>query len=146
MERLWREEFERILPKNVTVAYTRSQPSPVRKVYDLLGTENQAGSDDIYTLYGDVDDLNRNYPTRSLERYADNLYSQRKIVLEPVSRNETIPVSGTEMRGWLHTGDEQAFINHLPPGIDGRKVWLALRADGTDLVPLPERKRRKKAK
>lgn len=143
MERIWNEEYAKTLPPNVVVEYTKPPTSPVRKAYEYLGKENEAGSDDIYRIYGTNADLNDAFPEGSLEKYADGLWQRRKIELMPISRGETVAVSGTEMRNWLHTGDEQSFIENSPSGIDAKKVWEALRADGTELTPMPVSRRRK---
>lgn len=144
MERLWREHFEPLLPKNVTVEYTRPPASPVRKAYDFLGEENKNGSDDIFTLYGTHADLDNSFPTQNFEKYMDRLFANKQIRSEPISRGETVQVSGTDMRNWLHRGDRESFMENLPANVDGPAIWDALVADGTDLVPMPVPKRRKK--
>ena len=122
MERIWRQHIEPMLPKNVSVEYTPPQ-SPIRKVYEFLGSENEAGSDDTYTIYSDPDDLNANFPTRNLEKYMGNLYVRRQIRLEPISRGENIDISGTQMRQFLSAGDRQSFLSNIPDGIDGNAIW-----------------------
>lgn len=143
MERIWKDEYEKALPANVIVEYTRPPSSPVRKAYEFLGKENEAGSDDLYRIYGTQADLNDAFPEGSLEKYADGLWQRRKIELMPISRGETVAVSGTEMRDWLHSGNEESFIENSPVGIDAKKAWDALRADGTELTPVPVSRRRK---
>lgn len=140
MERIWREHYEKLLPNNVIIEYMPKAKSPIRAAYEFLGKENEAGSDDLYRIYGTNADLDEAFPTESLQKYADGLWTRRQIELQPISRGETVSVSGTEMRNWLHVGDEQSFIENSPAG---KAVWDALRADGVELTPLPAPRRRK---
>jgi hypothetical protein len=126
MKTIWEQHIKQLLPQNVDVTYTPPS-SPIRKVYEFLGAENEAGSDDVYTIYSDPVDLSENFPERSLEKYLGNLYSRRKVRLEPISRAETVNVSGTQMRRWLSVGDKDSFIQNLPVGIDGNSVWSLLK-------------------
>ena len=145
IERLWREHYEKALPKNVTVEYVaaNSKSSPVRRAYEFLGKENEAGSDDHYKLYGMPNDLNAYFPNTSLEKYADNLYNRRQLQLEPLYTADTVEVSGTDMRRWLHTGEKESFLENCPSGVDGNAVWEALQADGTGLIPKVTRRKKK---
>jgi cytidyltransferase-like protein len=142
MERLWREHFEKLLPTNVIIEYMPKAKSPIRAAYEFLGKENEAGSDDLYRIYGTNADLDEAYPTESLQKYADRLWARKQIELQPISRGETVTVSGTEMRNWLHVGNEQSFIENSPANT-GKDVWDALRADGVELTPVPVSRRRK---
>lgn len=141
MGMLWREEIENKLPKNVKVEYTPPS-SPIGKTYEFLGKENELGSDDRYVIYGVAEDLDRNFLSTSLQKYMDRLYEKGQVVLEPVSRNETVSVSGTDMRKWLHARDESSFISNFPEGMNGKRAWEMLSADGTDVIS-PKRRGKK---
>lgn len=125
MEKIWHNFIEPSLPKNVEITYGGS---PIRKVYEFLGAENEAGSEDTYVIYSDPDDLSRNFPEGSLEKYMGDLYNRGRIVLEPIQRTSTVDVSGTKMRRWLETGNSEAFIDHLaqPLQVHGEEIWEML--------------------
>jgi hypothetical protein len=143
MEKLWKEQFEKLLPANVTVHYTHSAPSPIEKVYEFLGAENEAGSDDSYKIYGRSGELNERFPPTKLELYADRLYAMGRCQTEPVYSSETASVSGTEMRQWLLTGDKERFMEFVPKGADGEAIWEALTTN-MEIAPLKKSAKRKK--
>jgi hypothetical protein len=123
MEQIWKNYIEQILPKNVRVTYGGS---PVANVYKELGEANESGSNDEFTIYADPEDLSQNYPEKSLDKYAGNLYHAGKIILKPIQRSQTVNVSGTKMRQFLATGDKDSFIANLPAKIDKDEVWNIL--------------------
>lgn len=145
MERIWREHYSKTVPKNVVIEYLPKSKSPVGAAYEFLGKENEAGSDDLYRLYGTPSDVAERFPTGSLEKYADGLWARRQIELMPVSRGETVAVSGSDMRGFLAKGDRDSFIENSPPDV-GQYAWDMLQADGIEIAPLtkPKTKRVKK--
>lgn len=124
MLEIWHSFIEPSLPKNVDVVYGGI---PIRKVYELLGAENDAGSNDTYVIFSDPEDLVRNFPQGSLEKYAGDLYARGLIVLEPIHRTDTTNVSGTKMREWIATSNETAFVKHLP---------VALQPHGSDIFQM----------
>lgn len=125
MSLIWQKYIEPSLPDNVEVEYGGS---PIRKAYEFLGSENEAGSEDTYTIYSDPVDMSRSFPEASLEKYMGDLYAKGRIVLEPVQRSETIDVSGTQMRQWLSDGDMTSFIANLPAILQphGEEIWNML--------------------
>lgn len=124
MKHIWDMFIEPTLPNNVHVEYGGS---PIRKIYEFLGAENEAGSEDLYFIYSDPDDLQKNFPQKSLEKYLTNIYHRRQIHLEPIHRTSTVDVSGTKMRSWIQSGDKENFIKHLPS---------SLRASGEEIFNL----------
>ena len=125
MAEIWERFIIPSLPGNVDVELGGV---PIRKVYEFLGAENEAGSEDTYTIYGDPTDVNRNFPPGSLEKYMPELYAKGRIQLEPVQRTATVDVSVTKMRQWLESGDKESFIAHLPEPLQahGDEVWQML--------------------
>lgn len=127
MHEIWTKHLEPIIPANVNITYTPT--SPVGYVYSYLGEANENGSSDTFTIYSDPTDIRNSFPLRSLEKYLGNLCKNNQILLRPISRRETINVSGTDMRRWLQDGDAASFIDHLPPGVDGDDIWRILKKD-----------------
>lgn len=121
MAQIWRDQIEPSLPANVKVSYGGS---PVGKVFKELGDANADGSTDTFTVYSDPNDIAGNYG--QLSKYAGNLIKNGQVHLRPISRSETVNVSGTMMRKWLAAGDKQKFVAHLPKTIDRNKVWELL--------------------
>jgi len=127
METIWKDYMEPSLPKNVEVIYV-SNETPVRKVYEFLGLKKENGTDDTFVIYSDPADLNKSFSTQQLEKYLNDLYVSGKISLEPVSRSETVDISGTKMRKFLETGAKEEFIENLPDIIQsrGESIWNQL--------------------
>jgi len=103
------------LPPNVDVI---SVPVPVSSVYEELQRTEEAGSEDVYTIYSDAEDILKYKPT-SLSKSAPNLYVNDQIKLRGVDRNETVNVSGTKMRQMLAAGKTKQFSKFLPPALQG---------------------------
>lgn len=125
MAEIWTRFIEPSLPGNVQVEYGGS---PIRKVYQFLGAENEAGSDDRYVIYSDPEDMARNFPQRNLEKYVGDIYNRGNVQLEPIHRTATVDISGTQMRAWLEQGDSESFIAHLPGPLrpHGEEIWTML--------------------
>lgn len=129
MQKVWKQHIEPILPPNVRVSYVKS---PVRSVYEILGKANETLEADPaadvgeFALYSDTEDLAKNYPEKSMVKYAGTLYKGKKIIPRPIQRTETVDVSGTKMRAFLASGDKKSFMRNLPKGLDGNAVWSIL--------------------
>jgi hypothetical protein len=124
MLRIWKEHLEAIMPENVEITYGGS---PIANIWKVLGEANESGNaDDTFTVYADPDDLATNFPEKSLNKYAGNLWNNKKIILKPIQRTQTVDVSGTKMRSYLSTGDKASFIKNLPAGVDGEAIWNIL--------------------
>jgi hypothetical protein len=133
MEQIWKRFIEPSLPGNVRVTYGGS---PVRNVYEDIGEANEAGdTEDIFTIYADPEDLAQNFPEKSLDKYAGNLFHNGQIILKPIERTQTVNVSGTKMRQFLSTGDKKGFIANLPKEIDREAVWNILSAPKAPAAP-----------
>lgn len=123
MADIWREHLEPILPSNVRVEYGGS---PVAKVYKVLGDADGAGSQDVFAIYGDPTDLAQNFPEKSLIKYCGSLWKGGQIILKATQRAQTVNVSGTKMRQHIQSGDREAFLAGLPPGVNGNAIWSKL--------------------
>lgn len=120
MARIWREQLEPNLPKNVTVGYVTA---PVQGVIKVIGDARQAASTDTFTIYADPHDLATIYTESLLSKYGGDLHTNGQIILRAVPRSETVDVSGTQMRAFISNGDKAAFIMNLPACVDGPVVW-----------------------
>ena len=134
MERIWKEEIEKILPGNVTPVYGGV---PVRKVYEILGDAEEKLQMDVeppvYTVYSDPTDTARNYSAAYRMKYFPTVASEGYVKFageetpESFTRGEGTPnVSGTKMRASLQCGDEAAFAEGLPDGVDKEKIFNML--------------------
>jgi hypothetical protein len=134
MERIWKEEIEKILPGNVTPVYGGI---PVRKVYEILGDAEEKLQMDVeppvYTVYSDPTDTARNYSAAYRMKYFPTVASEGYVKFageetpEAFTRGEGTPdVSGTAMRASLQCGDEAAFAEGLPDGVDKEKIFNML--------------------
>jgi hypothetical protein len=121
MQEIWWDYIEPTLPSNVIPNYGGI---PVSKVYAALEKAEATGSQDVFSIYSDDEDILK-YTDESLKRSAPTLFSNGQIKLRGVNRSETVPVSGTEMREFLEDGDMVGFTALLPPAIQkhGREIF-----------------------
>ena len=121
MQNIWWDFIEPTLPSNVTPDYGGI---PVSKVYTELEKAEASKSKNNYVIYSDEEDI-RKYTDENLKKVAPGLFTNGQIKLRGISRDETIQVSGTEMREFLEDGDIDGFTELLPPAIQkhGKKIF-----------------------
>lgn len=133
MRRIWKTIIERHIPASVTVQYV---DSPISAIYEQLGHENErllTGDEDVatYTIYSDPHDLATRFNEKYMTKYVGELYHSGRVKLVPISREDNIDISGTKMRRFIATGDEDAFKMYLPDPLsdtDRDEIWNMLRA------------------
>lgn len=127
MQTIWWDYIEPTLPSNVIPDYGGI---PVTKVYAELEKAEAEGSQDIYTIYSDEEDIQK-YTDQNLEKSAPTLFAKGQIEKRGVSRSETVQVSGTEMREFIADEDMVGFIALLPPSIQkhGKEIFELLKDD-----------------
>ena len=114
MRQVWEEHLSGILPDNVNLYLLAAGTPPIRKVYELLQDANERETEDHFTIYSDPVDIERNYSEKQLLKYLDQDFVLEKLNKVALDRNETVPVSGTDMRQHLADGNEEAFKDMLP--------------------------------
>lgn len=132
MERVWREELEKMMPNNVKVEYGGS---PVRKVYDLIGDACKiSGVEETYVVYSDPTDTAQNYSQAYRDKYMQPLCDAGQVIFaaeenpEAFTRGSGSPnVSGTKMREALQGGDFATFAAGMPAGVNAQNVWSILK-------------------
>lgn len=121
---IWKDYIEDALPDNVKSFIDYTVTAPVSKVYNELENAESQGSQDVYTIYSDVDDI-RKYTDEMLSKVAPKLFSKGQIQRRGIERTETVDVSGTEMREFIEDGDIVGFTALLPPAIQqhGKEIF-----------------------
>lgn len=121
---IWKDYIEDTLPNNVKSFINYTVTAPVSKVYNELENAESQGSQDVYTIYSDVDDI-RKYTDEMLSKVAPTLFSKGQIQRRGIERAETVNVSGTEMREFIEDGDIVGFTALLPPAIQqhGKEIF-----------------------
>lgn len=121
MQIIWFDYIEPTLPSNVIPDYGGI---PVAKVYAALEKAEAEGSQDTFVIYSDEEDILK-YTDANLQKSAPTLFRNSQIERRGISRNETTPVSGTEMREFIEDGDMVGFIALLPRAIQkhGREIF-----------------------
>lgn len=121
---IWKDYIEDTLPDNVKSFIDYTVTAPVSKVYNELENAESQGSQDVYTIYSDVDDI-RKYTDEMLSKVAPRLFSKGQIQRRGIERTETVDVSGTEMREFIEDGDIVGFTALLPPAIQqhGKEIF-----------------------
>lgn len=144
MEWIW-GMLKPALPKNVVVNFVKGS-TPVTHAYAFLGKANEKDSDDEHIIYSDKNDIVKNFSNDALEKYLNKLVQRGKLALEPVSRSETVDVSGTMMRKWLATGDKENFVDHLPDALKdrGEEIWNTMQMSIALNSNKPSSKKRKR--
>lgn len=121
---IWKDYIEDTLPDNVKSFIDYTVTAPVSKVYNELENAESQRSQDVYTIYSDVDDI-RKYTDEMLSKVAPALFSKGQIQRRGIKRTETVDVSGTEMREFIEDGDIVGFTALLPPAIQqhGKEIF-----------------------
>lgn len=142
MEKIWREELEKIIPQNVLVSYSGS---PIQQVLKDIGDASKSYTENTYIIYADAEDLAKNFNEDVLQKYAGWLYGFGQLKLRDTSntRGESEERSGTAMRKFIEDNDKESFINNMPPGVNGDKIWNLLRS--RIVSPDPKITKKKKA-
>jgi cytidyltransferase-like protein len=120
MRKTWLDHLEPILPGNVELQLLEPGKPPIKYVYETLidADDDIQGSDDVFTLYSDPVDLEKNY--KSLENakddggYLSTEFIEKNLRKRGVPVSETTEVRGTNMRRFLADGDQVAFKEKLP--------------------------------
>ena len=111
MQTIW-GFIEGILPSNVEVSYVSN---PIGSAINVLGEADSEGDNvSTFRLYGDPEDLKKNFTDAKLSKYAPSLVDNDQIIIMPVERTSNINISGTMMRQYLQDGNRDAFIDGLP--------------------------------
>lgn len=121
---IWKDYIEDTLPDNVKPFIDYVVTAPVSKIYDELKNAELQKSQDVYTIYSDVDDI-RKYTDEMLSKVVPTLFSKGQIQRRGIERTETVDVSGTEMREFIEDGDVVGFTALLPPAIQqhGKEIF-----------------------
>jgi hypothetical protein len=131
MEKVWKQELEKIMPPNVRIEYGGS---PVRKVYDLIGKAcEREGVEETYVVYSDPTDTAQNYPEKNRDKYMQPLCGLGQVIFaaeeDPrrFERGDGSPdVSGTKMRAAMAAGDFDTFAAGMPAGVNVENIWNIL--------------------
>jgi cytidyltransferase-like protein len=114
MQKVWNDHLGKILPSNVTLHLLGTGSTPIRKAYELLQNASDQNSEDHFTIYSDPVDIENNYSEKQLLRYLDQDFVLEKLDKVALDRNETVPVSGTDMRRHIQDRNDEAFKDMLP--------------------------------
>ena len=143
MQKIWSEQLEPKLPSNVVVTYGGS---PVANVYAELGSASESeNTEDTFFIFSDPEDAAKNFPEKSLIKYAGNLWSNKQIKLMPIERSQTANMSGTKMRQFLASGDKASFVGNLPIDVDRDAIWNILSHSVKIATPVKSTSKKKKA-
>ena len=114
MRKVWNDHLNGILPNNVHLYLLGPGQAPIRSVYELLEDASKKGMDDHFTIYSDPVDMGRNYRESALIKAVGQDFAYEQIDKVALDREETVPVSGTDMRRHLADGNDEAFKDMLP--------------------------------
>tara|TARA_Y100001958_G_C21137607_1_gene477186 strand:- start:154 stop:819 length:666 start_codon:yes stop_codon:yes gene_type:complete len=122
--------WENILQRSINEKYPNVSfeygGSPVRKVYEKLEEANDIQTNNVYRVYSDAKDTEKNYPAKYIELNFGDLYNRGKVIFpakespELFTRGDGAPdISGTIMRSYLSNASEDKFLflDNLPDEI-----------------------------
>ena len=116
MEVIWKKYIEKSLPGNCMPPIYTHGNSPVNEMMKFLERVEKEGSEDVFVIYSDIEDIKK-YTDKMLMPYMPTLLAAGQVQRRGVDRNETVNVSGTKMRQFIVTGDVKSFANFLPPAL-----------------------------
>lgn len=130
MIRIW-TIIEAILPHNVEVFYGES---PVRKVWNRLGTAFENNENENFVIYGGHvpgcnDDITKHFGDKMLTKYVPGMFNAGQVKTRRIDRAQTDGISGTKMRMYMKTGDSEGFMAGLPKEMSKMQkqyVWFEL--------------------
>ena len=111
MLKIWKELLLPALDKRVIVRFC---DSPVLDANRFVRSTSLSNEHMKFTFFGDHADTVTRWNDSFLEKTFSDLVEQRRIDVFGVSREDTVQVSGTEMRKWLEERDRDKFVMHLP--------------------------------
>lgn len=109
MMKVWKEVLLPRLPKNVVLRFVES---PI--VSANMFVKGHVNDNLQFSFYGDVADVEERWSEKKLEKMFPTLYPTGSVVGRGFSRDETVNVSGTQMRQWLAEGSGGLFQAYLP--------------------------------
>jgi cytidyltransferase-like protein len=127
MSPVWEEYILPNLPSNVQVLFVRV---PIKSVYDHIEIgSNSKEQEIVFSLYGDKVDLEKNFPSHRLKKVLECSQNVKRVKFRSFLRKNANNISATKMRDFLQKGDENAFLNGLPPPLKqyGNKVFNLLK-------------------
>lgn len=124
MALIWRDHLSATLPSNAKTLFLTS--SPIRKTYEILGDAEYKDLKDKYFIYGDKNDLTKNFPLEMMERYYPTLSINNLIALCPYDRQDIEEISGTIMREYLANEKKEDFIKMMPENVNGEQIYTIL--------------------
>lgn len=126
MEVIWETQLLDIMPHNVQVMFVRDE-SPIRKIYALLGEAQEANGTEKYIIYSDSNDIVKNFPEKSINKYFKDLMGDGRLSFKSISRDKTSDISGTKMREFLELNQKDLFCKYLPNVKNKEEIWNLLR-------------------
>jgi len=122
---IWKNHILKILPENVSTIFLQS--SPVSKVFEILKLREQSPSSDYkFCIYSDESDITKNYSNSVLEKICPRLLMEGGLERRGVSRNETIQISGSDVRKHILNGDFISFEKSMPKELNSKAVFEIL--------------------
>lgn len=125
------------MPNNVEVMYVKN---PMSATFETLGNaENDPNDSNTYVLYGDEEDVPKNFPDDRLTKYFPRLMSNQQIEKKPFSRTSNVDISGTKMRDYVVNNDIAGFTAGLPEPVQryGQEIFDIL-AQSKDKIKQPK--------
>lgn len=142
MEDVWDKYLTKAMPPNVEVIFVKN---PIKSTFEILGDANENPDDNnTYILYGDEEDVTKNFSDERLQKYFPRLYENDQLIRKGFSRTENIDISGTKMRDFVVKGDVESFTAGLPQPIQryGQEIFDML-AKSIPMIKQPKKKKTK---
>ena len=122
---IWRDHILKILPANVSTIFLES--SPVARVFEILKLrEENPLSEYSFSIYSDEHDIMKNYNNDALKKVCPRLLMSNEVTRRGISRNETVAISGSELRNHILNVDFKSFKQGMPEQLDSLAIFNIL--------------------
>lgn len=138
MRLVWEKFIKPSFPGNVKVVYSGEPTSEqfamledAEKQYDASGKIKSEKELTFFTIYADVEDIERYNNPRIKKKLLKNMFTDKRILLKGIPREGKFNVSGTKARKALQDNDMEAFVKILPKSLQpvGYQIFKILKAE-----------------
>jgi cytidyltransferase-like protein len=124
MALIWKNHILKILPNNVDPIFLES--SPIKRVFEILKLRDENKSSPfLFSIYSDKEDSSK-YSDQVLSKICPNILGTNALKIIPISRDQTIQISGTKMREFIKNNDFVSFEKYMPKEINSKEIFNIL--------------------
>lgn len=121
MAKIWKKHIIPHLPPNVETIFR--EDSPVKHVFTILkARENLPASSYNLKIYVGNDDKDR-FSRSVLNGICPNLLLNNEVEISNIARQDTINISGTQIRNYIRNANFKEFQKYMPDEFDKKAIF-----------------------